>query len=154
MKVAEDLAKVDDNTTNFDNYTFLNMRERDEFGEEIDHKKRLNDALLEKLSSDKNYTKKRKPVNDSPICYKTDNAAAGDDDNDDDDDDDGKFGCAAKFNETLNMKAREASVYFPIDVFDKGKKKGYQLIDIFTVNHRNVTKCFDSSIQKLIVIWC
>lgn len=116
MKVAEDLPKMYENTTNYDNYTFINMRDRDEHRKVLMAMKEIEDARLEKLSSEKNYTKKRKPVHDQQICYKSDIPDAdgdGDEDNPD-------HGCAAKFNETINLKAKEASVFLPLDVFDKG----------------------------------
>lgn len=112
METAEKLPKVD-NTTSFENLTFVNTRPRDEFRKELLRLKAIEDERLEKLSQDKNYTKKRAPV-DSPNCYKSDNA-----DNDDSDDSE-DLGCAAKFNETLNLKSKEASVFLPVDIFDKG----------------------------------
>ena len=112
---AEELPKVD-NTTTFDNFTFVNTRPRDEFGKELLRIKAEKDEKLEKDSQDKNYTKKRKPINDSPICYKSNNPESKDSDDDEQQD----LGCLAKFNETLNLKLRETSVFLPLDVFDKG----------------------------------
>lgn len=114
VKTAEELPKVD-NTTSFENFTFTNTRPRDEFRKELLRLKALDDERLEKASQDKNYTKKRKPINDSPICYKSNNP-----DSYYSDDGEQDYGCAAKFNETLNLKSREASVFLPLDIFDKG----------------------------------
>lgn len=117
MRTAEQLPKVYENTTNFENYTFVHTRVRDKFRKEFLRLKVLEDERLEKLSQEKNYTKKRKPVDESPICYKSNNPA---DVNSDDGEED--FGCMAKFNETLDLKSREASVFLPVDVFDKGEQ--------------------------------
>lgn len=111
MKEAEALPKVYDNTTNFENYTFINTRGRDEFGKELQRQKAINDSKLEKASQDPNYTKERKPIDESPICIKSDDSGVNEP----------GPGCYAKFDETLNIKSKEASVFFPADVFDKGK---------------------------------
>lgn len=117
VRVAEDLPKVYENTTNFENYTFVHTRNRDEHRKELVRLKEIDDRRLEALSQDKNYTKKRKPVYDSRICYKSNNP----NDDVDDDEDDKDFGCLAKFNETINLKSKEASIFVPVDVFDKGE---------------------------------
>lgn len=117
MKAAEELPKVYENTTNYENYTFVNTRDRDEFRKELLRLKAIHDEELEKRSQAENYTKKRKPVNDSPICYKSNVPIS-----DDDDEDNPDYGCMAKLNETINLKSKEASVFLPIDVFDKGLK--------------------------------
>lgn len=114
MKTAEELPKVYENATNFDNYNFTHTRVRDTFRKDYLALKEIEDARLEKLSQDKNYTKKRKPVNESPFCYKRSHP------DDDDGDDQPDHGCMAKFNETLNLKSKEASVFLPVDVYDKG----------------------------------
>lgn len=116
MKEAEELPKIYENTTNFENYTFVNTRVRDKFRKEILRLKAIEDERLEKASQDKNYTKKRKPIDESPNCIKSDNPK----DDGDDDEDEPDLGCYAKFNETLNIKSKEASVFLPLDVFDKG----------------------------------
>lgn len=115
MKTAEELPKVYENTTNFENYTFTHTRERDELRKEILRIKEIEDRRLEQLSQDANYTKKRKPIDESPICYKRDHP------DDDDGNDEPDHRCMAKFNETINLKSKEASVFLPLDVFDKGK---------------------------------
>lgn len=117
VKTAEELPKVD-NTTSFENFTFVNSRPRDEFRKEQLRLKAIEDERLEKLSQDANYTKKRKPSNDSPICYKSNNPDSEDNDDDEDDKD---FGCVSKYNETLELKSRESSIFLPLDIFDKGK---------------------------------
>lgn len=114
MKTATDLPRVNENTTSFENYTFINSRDRDQFRKEYLAEKAIEDERLEKRSQDKNYTKKRKPVHESPYCFKSNDPR---DDNHNDPD----YGCMAKFNETLNVKSREASVFLPLDVFDKGE---------------------------------
>lgn len=115
VKAAEELPKVYENTTDFENYTFVNTRDRDEFRKELLRVKAIRDEDLEKRSQDANYTKKRKPVNDSPICYKSNVPES-----DDIDEDDPDHECMAKLNETIDLKSKEASVFLPIDVFDKG----------------------------------
>lgn len=117
VKVAEDLPRVHENTTNFENYTFVNTRQRDEWIKELRRLKAIEDARLEKLSQAEDYKKEKQPDHSSEICYKSNNP---------DDDDDGEDGddheCLAKFNETINLKSKEASVFLPVDVFDKGKE--------------------------------
>lgn len=115
VKAAEELPKVYENTTDFENYSFVNTRDRDEFRKELLRIKAIEDEKLEKDSQDKNYKKKRKIVNDSPICYKS-NVPESDDTEEDEPD----YECFAKLNETINLKSKEASVFLPIDVFDKG----------------------------------
>lgn len=121
--MAENLTSVQENATFYEDYTFVNTRERDLFRKEILRLKKIEDERLEKLSSDANYTKKRKPNYDNiRICYKSDNPPVEEEDEDDDEDQEGmksKYGCYSKFNETVNMKSREASVFLPVDVFDK-----------------------------------
>lgn len=115
MKTAEELPKVYENTTNFEHYNFTNTRARDNFRKELLKIKAIEDERLEKLSQDKNYTKKRKPKVESFICYKRDHP------DDDDGNDEPDHGCMSKFNETVNLKSKEASVFLPLDVFDKGE---------------------------------
>ncbi|CRK93231.1 CLUMA_CG006775, isoform A [Clunio marinus] len=114
VKVVEDLPKVNENTTDFENYSFVNTRDRDEFREEELRLKRIEDELKERLSQSENYTKKRKPQHDGMICYQSDSPS-----DDDADEDEIDYGCFAKYNETINLKSKEASVYLPLDVFDK-----------------------------------
>lgn len=116
VKTAEELPKVYENTTNFENYTFTHTRTRDKFRKELLRLKAIDDEKLEKLSQDKNYTKKRKPIDESPICYKRSHP------DDDDGNDQPDHGCMAKFNETIDLKSKEASIFLPLDVFDKGEK--------------------------------
>lgn len=112
MKEAEKLPKVE-NMTYLENFNFTNTRPRDEFRKEILRLDAIRNEELEKASQDPNYTKTKKPVMDSPICYKSNNHKS---------DEDSGTGCAAQFNEALNLKSREASVFLPLDIFDKGKK--------------------------------
>lgn len=113
VKVAQDLPKVNENSTDFNNYTFINTRGRDQFRKEYLAEKKIRDELLEKASQDKNYTKKRKPKDESYNCIPSDNPPY-------DDSGEPDHGCMAKFNETLNIRSKEASVFVPLDIFDKG----------------------------------
>lgn len=119
MRVAEDLPKVYENTTDFNHYKFTNTRDRDEFRKELLRLKAIEDERLEKASQEEGYKKKRKPVYDSQICYKSENP---DDDENEYNDEEDDYLCMAKFNETIDLKAKEASVFLPVDIFDKGKK--------------------------------
>lgn len=110
VKVTEELPRVFENTTNFENYTFVNTRRRDKFKKELETERAIRNAILEERSNWANHTKKRIPP-EPLICYKSNKA----DDNSDEPD----FGCYAKFNESINAKSKESSVFFPIDVFDK-----------------------------------
>lgn len=113
MKEAEKLPKIheSENATFFTNYTFVNTRDRDEFRKVLIKIKKFHDNELEKLSQQENYTKS-KPANfNNRFCV----------DNRDGDDEGPDYGCLAKFNETINVKSKEASVFFPLDVFDKGE---------------------------------
>ena len=105
------------------------MRKRDKHKYEIDLERDERNAWKEKQSQQEGYVKKKKPDYNSDaykICYKS----TGDvkkakeeekDSNDDDDDDDDEEEKISTFNETVNMKAKQAGVYLPLDVFDKGK---------------------------------
>lgn len=142
MNTTEELPKVNENTTNFENYKFVHVRDRDIFRKEYLANKAIEDEKLEKLSQEKNYTKKRKPVHDSMICYKSDNH---DNDDYDYDDDDVDHGCMAKFNETVNIKSREASVFLPLDVFDKGNA-GVKLLAVVLSSNDDLIKSFISNL--------
>lgn len=112
------------------------MRKRDKHKSEIDKEKEEKNAKKELLSQDPNYTKKKKPNYDAPICIKSDvKEKEENDENDGDDDDDDEGGDEEKistFNETLNMKAKQAGVYLPLDVYDKGRKRlFFSIIIIF-----------------------
>lgn len=61
-----------------------------------------------------NYTKKRRPP-DNQICYKSDDDSGGGYAGYDGP----RKGCYVKFNETINAKSKEASVFLPLDIFDK-----------------------------------
>lgn len=76
--------------------------------------KEIRDRELEKASQDENYTKKKKPNHDAFICIKRDEP-------EDDPLAEPDYGCLAKFNETIDLKAKQSSVFTPVDVFDRGE---------------------------------
>lgn len=95
------------------------MRKRDKHKFEIDREREEKNAIKEQMSQEPNYTKKKKPNYDAQVCIKSKvKIKSKDDDDDDDNENDEKI---SKFNETLNLKAKQAGVYLPLDVFDKGK---------------------------------
>jgi hypothetical protein len=93
------------------------MRNRDKHKSEIDRERDEENAIKEKLSQDANYKKKKKKNYDLPRCYKAKVTH-----NDDDDDDETEHDEISTFNETLNLKVKQAGVFLPVDVYDKGKK--------------------------------
>lgn len=95
------------------------MRKRDKHKSEIDKEREERNAIKEKLSQEANYTKKKKPNYDAPVCIKSNIKSKLDDD--DDDDDDKNEEKISKFNETIISKAKQAGVYVPLDVYDKSK---------------------------------
>lgn len=125
---VQKLPKVQDNSSYYENYTFTNIRKRDKHKKEIDALREKRNLCLERLSQEANYTKKRKPNYDARICYKSDvkpveeeeevNECKTDDDDDDDDDDEKEK--LSFFNESVNLKSKEAGVFLPLDVYDKG----------------------------------
>lgn len=101
------------------------MRKRDKHKFEIDREREERNAIKEQKSQDPNYVKKKKPNYDAQVCIKSKvkikTKKEEEEDNDDEDDDDKNEEKISMFNETLNMKAKQAGVYLPLDVFDKGK---------------------------------
>lgn len=140
IRQAEALPQVDENTTDFTNYTFINVRKRDKFNMEIKAEKEIRDAELEQRSMQPDYKKKRKPPEER-ICYKSD--VTSDEDSNESDDDGPDMGCYGKFDETINTKSQEASVFVPTDVFDKNKNltliihRSMGLDRAFNHNYRN-----------------
>lgn len=109
------------------NYTFINIRTRDKHRSQIIAERDAENDRLEKLSQETNYTKPRKPNHDSEVCYKSNTPSNDDGDGADDDDD--EEGNISFFSETVNLKSKEAGVYTPIDIYDKGR-----------LMHKNVDK--------------
>jgi hypothetical protein len=98
------------------------MRKRDKHKSQIDRERDEINAIKEKRSQDPDYKKKKKPNYEDPVCYKSNiKAKIKKKDDDDDDDDDESEEKISTFNETINMKAKQAGVYLPLDVYDKGK---------------------------------
>lgn len=95
------------------------MRKRDKHKSQIDREREEQNAIKEQLSQDPNYKKKKKPVYDQMVCYKSATAPKSEESDDDDDESGEKI---STFNETINMKAKQAGVYLPSDVYDKGKE--------------------------------
>lgn len=96
------------------------MRKRDKHKSEIDREREEQNAIKEKLSQDPNYKKKKKPNYEAMVCIKSTKVAKTKSEEDDDDDDESEE--ISTFNETINMKAKQAGVYLPLDVYDKGER--------------------------------
>lgn len=117
MKVAEDLPVVHENETIHNmNFTFINTRKKEVTYKEFLRLKEIKDRQLENASQQENYTKKKKPDHgDGKYCVKRDIPEY-------DPTEEPDYGCYAKFNETIDLKAKSASIFTPTDVFSLGKK--------------------------------
>jgi hypothetical protein len=124
------IPQIHENKTFFANYTFLNIRKRDKHRKELKAEKDAKNERLEKLSQDPNYKKPRKPNHDAEICYKSDAKPADNDKDDDDDgggdDDEVEFGKLSTIEESVHPRSKEAGVFFPVDVYDKGERSRVQ----------------------------
>jgi hypothetical protein len=98
----------------------MNIRKRDKHRSQILAEKEIKNERLEKLSQDPNYKKPRKPIYDAQVCIKSDSKASDDDENAGKDDDEVEEGEISYVEETVNMRSKEAGVFFPLDVYDKG----------------------------------
>ena len=112
------MPKVSDNATMYANYTFRNIRKRDKHKKQIDEERDAKNLRLEQMSQEPNYTKKKKPNFDAQVCIKSDIKDL-DGDGEDDDDDDEKI---STFSEDVDIKSKEAGVFVPLDVYDKGRE--------------------------------
>ncbi|XP_070489901.1 voltage-dependent calcium channel subunit alpha-2/delta-3-like [Chironomus tepperi] len=136
---VQKIPKIQDNSTMFANYTFRNIRQRDKHKKELDKEKEAKNLRLEQLSQETNYTKKRKPNFDAPVCIKSDIKDL-DGDGEDDDDDKEKI---SSFSEEVDIKSKEAGVFVPVDVYDKD-------INITKIIHRSksIDKAFEANYKE------
>ncbi|KAL7043546.1 hypothetical protein ACKWTF_001566 [Chironomus riparius] len=133
---VQKMPKVSDNATMYANYTFRNIRKRDKHKKQIDEERDARNLRLEQMSQEPNYTKKKKPNFDAPVCIKSDIKDL-DGDGEDDDDDDEKI---STFSEDVDIKSKEAGVFVPLDVYDKD-------INITKIIHRSrsIDKAFEAN---------
>lgn len=111
MKTAEELPKTSNEPKSFfENYEFVNSRERDKHGKTIKYEKEKADESLENLSSQPGHVKWKPPSHGMAICYSENQDYAKSTEQN----------CLSKFDESIDLEVNEASVFFPLDVYDNG----------------------------------
>jgi hypothetical protein len=112
VKTAEELPKTSNEPkTFFQNYQFINSREKNKHSKTIKEEKEKADKELENLSSKTGYVKYKPPEHGMAICYSADKDYAKNHVQE----------CLSKFNESIDLEVDEGSVFFPLDVYDNGQ---------------------------------